>query len=123
MKLTLESILVFGLPKENAALLEAAMIPLKVRVRWIPPENFSASIGELVSGTAQNGTSSLSLPEPVLILNGLSSRKMDQVLQQLRDPSLPQIGLKAAVTPTNSKMDIFTLYEELCKERAAFQGK
>lgn len=59
------------------------------------------------------------LPEPVLVLCGLPSTKISELLEKMREAGASPIACKASLTDTNRHWSFYQLYEELCREREA----
>lgn len=55
------------------------------------------------------------LPEPVMVLCGLTEPQLDRLLPALRKERI--FCLKALLTPTNAGWTLRQLYDELCLER------
>lgn len=66
----------------------------------------------------------IELPEPMMIMHGMSSEGVDTVLKLLRENKI-RIDLKAVTTPTNLSWTALQMFAELQREREAFrkQGK
>lgn len=66
----------------------------------------------------------IELPEPMLVMHGMSSEGVDAVLKLLRENKI-RIDLKAVTTPTNLSWTALQMFAELQREREAFrkQGK
>ena len=66
----------------------------------------------------------IELPEPMMIMHGMSSEGVDTVLKLLRENQIC-IDLKAVTTPTNLSWTALQMFAELQREREAFrkQGK
>lgn len=66
----------------------------------------------------------IELPEPMLVMHGMSSEGVDAVLKLLRENKI-RIDLKAVTTPTNLSWTALQMFAELQREREDFrkQGK
>ena len=66
----------------------------------------------------------IELPEPMLVMHGMSSEGVDAVLKLLRENKI-RIDLKAVTTPSNLSWTALQMFAELQREREAFrkQGK
>lgn len=62
------------------------------------------------------------LPEPLLLLCGLTSGGLDRLLPALRKAGVPPRCLKAILTPHNAGWTLRALYGELTKEREELTG-
>ena len=62
----------------------------------------------------------IELPEPMLVMHGMSSEGVDAVLKLLRENKI-RIDLKAVTTPTNLSWTALQMFAELHRERQAFR--
>ena len=126
-----ESILLFC--AEEPALrqkIQAALLPLKVRLRRFPAEDHGTKLGLLAGMSEEELTAAgmLDTPrpsspageitEPMLVFVSLAGERFDRVLASLRagGVSLPN---KAVLTPTNCQWTPAELFAELQQERAS----
>lgn len=56
------------------------------------------------------------IEEEMLVMRNFTSRRIDELLMNLRKAGVPKIALKAVVTESNSKWTFYQLYEEIKKE-------
>ena len=86
------------------------------------PEAVGLTVGELVSGGTVGEAYAVPPGEPVILMNGLDKKGLDQFLAALRSQCAadgqPPVALKAVVTPTNRSWKFAALAEELAKEHA-----
>lgn len=54
--------------------------------------------------------------EEMIVLHNFTDRQINDMLRLFREKDMPKIGLKAAVTETNSKWNSLELYEEIKRE-------
>ena len=96
-----------------------------LRLRVVEPAQLSQSVGALAHGTAAAPAPAAipPVPEPVLVFCGLPGAQLDRVLAALRRMEVPRGVIKAVLTPTNAGWSFAALYNELCRERAAVEGK
>ncbi len=59
--------------------------------------------------------------EEMLVMKNFSEEQLDNFLKFIRSSGLAPIELKAVLTPVNCQWNSLQLYQELTKERAAFQ--
>ncbi len=100
--------------------LQQALLPLKLRIKKVPREDYEKPVGYL-AGQKELPCPSKSyegdeLDAPMLVMVGLDRFKMDAVLSCLRSPKMPKIDYKAVLTPTNQTWSVLQLFEELKKE-------
>ena len=85
------------------------------------PERFGATLEALLRGDGTAAPVDAPFGEELLVLAQLSEGQLDALLAQLRQQRC-SIALKAVLTPTNAGWTVQALYEELCRERAAFDA-
>ena len=61
------------------------------------------------------------LPE-IMIFSGLSDNELDEVLKEYKKDEIDPISLKAVVTPYNMYWSLYTLVEELKREKREIAG-
>lgn len=59
--------------------------------------------------------------EEMLVMKDFSEKQLDDFLQFIRSSGFAPIELKAVLTPVSCRWNSLQLYQELTKERAAFQ--
>ena len=96
-----------------------------MRLRMVSPAQLTQSVGALARAAAAEdvSTSVPVVPEPVLVFCGLHGPQLDHMLAALRRMEVPRSVMKAVLTPTNAAWSFAALYAELCRERAAVEGK
>ena len=96
-----------------------------LRLRVVDKAQLGCGVGALAHGTAAGGASAPvpAVPEPVLVFCGLHGPQLDHMLSALRRMEVPRGVMKAVLTPTNAAWSFAALYAELCRERAAVEGK
>ena len=57
-----------------------------------------------------------SMTEELLVLNGFSEERLEELLERLKNAGVPKIGLKAIVTETNAHWTVYELYRQLQTE-------
>lgn len=130
----------------NVAKLKGVLVRLGVRIKNISPEQTGQQIGYLAglpgfeetkqtesvdpeatdcAGQAAGAqavgpqTGAPSIPCEVLVMHNFTSRRIDELLLNLRKAGVPRIALKAVVTEHNSRWTFYHLYEEIKKEHEA----
>ncbi|HIT90497.1 MAG TPA: DUF3783 domain-containing protein, partial [Candidatus Merdenecus merdavium] len=58
----------------------------------------------------------------MMVMKGLSSAKIDQIILQFRKNGIGKINLKAVITPSNQSWNSLELYEEIKKEHQEMTG-
>ena len=87
-----------------------------LRLRRVENDRLDLSLLSLLSGEgAEPQNPAPPLPEPVMVLCGLTEPQLDRLLPALRKERI--FCLKALLTPTNAGWTFRQLYDELCRER------
>lgn len=122
-----ETILLYGF-KDGERLLKVkkALLLLGMRMKTVAPSEYSQPVGYL-AGIKEIPPSSIPYEGPefekeMLVMGGLTSARIDAVIQILRKTGVGRIDYKAVVTPTNQVWDALRLYEEIAREHEAMQG-
>lgn len=104
---------------DKAALVSAAAESLGIQHIEIPLDKAGESLGYLAgySGFSEKG-GSLTAEGECLIFSGISSARLNTVLQRIRAVDIP---LKAIITSHNQNKSVQWLITELEKERAAIE--
>ena len=117
-----EVILAFGC-EPLLPLLLPAFAPLGVTLKSVPTEDCAQTLGALAgefgcprSPEVNEGT----FPEPMLVLCGFQSMRIDAVLMALQRAGLA-LPYKAVLTKTNKKWKPMQLLAELRRERAEME--
>ena len=123
-----EQILLFECDDETLKRqLRQALLPLRLRIKFIGREQYGRTIGELTAQdtsdsseiTAETMEAMQPLSAPMMIFAGLSSSRLDEVLRALRQRRLV-IPHKAVVTAHNAAWTPAELFAELEQERQKF---
>lgn len=122
-----EIVLLFHFDKERTEKIRRALMPLKIRVRTVAPEEYGHKVGYL-AGNKEISAENAILPgeviqQEMLVMGWVTSGQVDQILTALRRQGIGRINYKAVVTQQNQYWDCVTLYEELKREHEAFAGK
>jgi len=108
------------------ARLKAVLVRMGIRIKNISPDQTDQTIGCLAGLDGFREQSSGECPvveEEVLIMKNFSSRRIDELLMNLKRSGVSKIALKAVITDTNSKWSFYELYQELKKEHETMSGK
>ena len=120
------TVLLVNLAPEKERQVKALCLLLKLRARTAAPQDFGQPIGALLglAPRVDPPAAGEAFGEEILLMAGLSSWQMDQLLQGFRRKKIPPVELKAVLTPTNGAWDLFRLRGELALERqAVLQGE
>lgn len=107
--------------------LKGVLVRMGIRIKNITPEQVMQSVGYLagVEGyEAGEPDTEAVLPvidDEVLVMHRFTSRRIDELLLNLRKAGVPKIELKAVVTQSNCPWTFYQLYEELKEEHAKMQ--
>ena len=104
----------------NVAKLKGVLVRMGVRIKNITPEQVTQTVGYLagLEGYPESEMPEV-LPvieEEMLVMRGFTSRRMDELLMNLRKAGVPKIALKAVVTESNCGWSFYHLYEEIREE-------
>ena len=104
----------------NVAKLKGVLVRMGVRIKNITPEQVTQTVGYLagIEGYPESEIPEV-LPvieEEMLVMRGFTSRRMDELLMNLRKAGVPKIALKAVVTESNCGWSSYHLYEEIREE-------
>ena len=107
--------------------LKGVLVRMGIRIKNITPEQVTQKVGYLagVEGfEAQENDKGAVLPvigEEVLVMHRFTSRRIDELLLNLRKAGVSRIELKAIVTESNCPWTFYQLFEELKEEHAKMQ--
>ena len=124
--------------------LKGVLVRMGVRIRNVTPEQVLESVGALAGisgyergkqsmvqetapegtagqnaqpdGTEQNADTLPVIQEEMLVMHGFTSRRIDELLFNLRKAGVPKVELKAIVTESNAGWTFYHLYEEIKEE-------
>ena len=107
----------------NDVKLKGVLVRMGIRIRNISPDQIQETVGALagvpgfsLSEGEGQGLQEPVIPEPMLVMHRFTSRRVDELLLNLRKAGVPKINLKAVVTPSNCSWSFFHLYEEIRQE-------
>lgn len=102
--------------KQIRHLLDRSGIPY----REMREEDLSNPLDWWLSGSKTEGSAVPMEGEPfeeeVMVFSGISGKRLEQLLRELKSLSAGSVGLKAVVTPHNKNWPARTLFDELSKE-------
>ncbi|GLB32090.1 hypothetical protein LAD12857_40130 [Lacrimispora amygdalina] len=110
----------------RTARLKAVLVRMGIRIKNISPDQTDQTIGYLAGLDGFGEQTAGECPvveEEVLIMKNFSSRRIDELLMNLKRSGVSKIALKAVITDTNSKWSFYELYQELKKEHETMSGK
>lgn len=106
--------------RKRAMEIRRVLMPLKLRIKNIPPDDFAHPIGYLLGIEGYKPSDLASddcyFEDEMMIMAGLTSCEIDQVIRGFHKRRIPGIPLKAIVTPHNQEWHSYKLYRDLKKE-------
>lgn len=116
-----ETILLFNLAdKQTRRKVELALFPLKLRLRYIPKDQYSQPLGALAGlgdvPPCEACYEGEELPDTMLVFAGLSDARLNQVLLALRRSKSGTFPYKAILTPTNQFWTAPECFAEIARE-------
>ena len=123
-----------------------------ITLKIVPEEDYALPIGMAAFGTPEairnfkNGTApqpvntvddpiltmkkrvtkashSKTFHDPMMVLAGLTSNRLNLILTKLKEDGMPDVDLKCVLTQYNAVGDSASLHDEISKEHAALQQK
>jgi len=100
--------------------LKGVLVRMGIRIRNIGPEQVGQRVGFLagLKGFQEeaSGEELPVIPEEMMVLQGFTGRRLDELLAQLRRAKVPPIALKAVLTESNCGWTFYELYREIRAE-------
>ena len=121
-----ERILVYHVEEQKLKKLVYLMaVRLKMKCKIVEYKDYNKTIDQLLHGGGEElaDYDGEDMKEPMLVMEGISGRRMDELLRTLTTGGIGTIDLKAVVTPHNVNWDSMTLYRELESEHAKLHGQ
>lgn len=122
-KRTAQEMVLYYTPEQNGnvAKVKGVLVRMGIRIRNVSPQQISETVGALAGMpgfvlSEKEAEESLFIPEQMLVMHRFTSRRMDELLANLRKAGVPKIDLKAVVTPSNCTWSFYHLYEEIREE-------
>ena len=115
------TVLLYNLDTEKGRKIKALCLTLKLRARSVAQEDFSQPLDSVLGLAPRQETSQEEerFSDELLVMAGLSSRQMNQLLQGFRRKKIPLVELKAVLTAVNGGWNAFQLCRELRLEHQA----
>lgn len=113
---------------EKVTKLKGVLVRMGVRIKNILPEQVTQQVGYLAGlegYEAQPADGEMLLPsigEEVMVMHRFTSRRIDELLLNLKKAGVAKVELKAIVTESNCPWTFYQLYEELKEEHNKMQG-
>ena len=124
MKYRGETFLLYHLNEERYSKLQPVLIRMGIKVRIMEENQVNQKIGALFKLPGFNLEESdgdvLSPSDEVMLMNGFSSKRLNEFLTNMKKANVGIISLKAIVTAENVNWRFIDLYQELNKEHQNF---
>lgn len=106
--------------KKRAIDIRRVLMPLKIRIKQVAAADFGQPIGYLADidgfDACEDLSGDFSFDDEMMIMVGLTSFEIDQVIKGFHKKRISGIPLKAVLTDENRKWDSRKLYENLREE-------
>lgn len=118
-----KQILLYNIKDKKRALdIRRVLIPLKIRIKQVAETDFGQPIGYVadIDGfeACDDLSGDFSFDDEMMVMVGLTSFEIDQVIKGFHKRRIAGIPLKAVLTEENRKWDSRKLYENLRDEHA-----
>ena len=102
---------------ERANTFKTVLVCMGVRIKSVSGNDFAQTVGHLLgrAGFAQTQDTADAPAEPMLVMDGFTSKRLDILLREMRTHGV-SVPYKAMVTEHNLP---WTLYDELVREHEA----
>ena len=123
MKKAAEKVLCYRFDAETFEAVRAVMRKLGVECRALPEESWREKVGFLLGlqgfkPAPQDDATEFDFPEPVMVIDHIKGKRLDQLLAAMKEAEIPPIRYKAVVTPFNTLWTLRRLCETMKKEHA-----
>ncbi len=116
-----KQILLYNIKNRKRAMdIRRVLMPLKIRIKTISPEEFAHPIGYLLGLDGYEASDAPAdarfFEDEMMVMAGFTSYDIDQVIHGFHKRRIQGIPLKAVVTPHNQEWTSYKLYGDLKKE-------
>lgn len=116
-----EMILLFHLPdKAKRRKVEMALLPLKIRLKYVHLEEYNQPLGVLADNKELSRAEGIyegnELPDTFIVFSSLSGTHLDKALAALRKCGAGPFPYKAVLTPANQFWNVPQCFAEIKKE-------
>ena len=104
--------------------MKTVLVCMGARIKNIAAADFAQTVGFALgrAGFAAQSADTAEAPEqPMLVLDGFTSKRLDVLLRELRQHGV-SVPYKAIVTEHNLPWTLRALYDELVREQEAMHG-
>ena len=123
MKKAAEKVLCYRFDGETFETTRAALRKFGIECRALPEESWREKVGFLLGlrgfkPAPQDDATEFDFPEPVMVIDHIKGKRLDQLLAAMKEAEIPPIRYKAVVTPFNTLWTLRRLCETMKKEHA-----
>lgn len=119
-------VFLYNLRSPKGAVIEQLCTKLRIKCRHIDPRDYLERLGFI---TGSKGFERIGIPftgnafdDEMMLLKNFEGDTLDHFLDAYRKAGITPVILKAALTSTNIQWNTLQLYEELSRERRAFES-
>lgn len=114
-------------PSKKSDMVKGVLICLGMRIRNISADQVHQKVGYLAGlpgFEAEDPTGEQPvIEEEVMVLQGFSDQRLNELLYTLKKAEVPRVNLKAVLTENNRGWSFYELYEELKREHEAMEQR
>ena len=123
MKKAAEKVLCYHFEADALEAVRGVMRKLGVECRALPEESWREKVGFLLGlrgfkPASRDDATEFDFPEPVMVIDHIKGKRLDQVMAAMKEAGVPPIRYKAVVTPFNTLWTLRRLCETMRKEHA-----
>ena len=113
--------------KSRVMKIRQALLPLGIRIKTVDKSEYLQCLGYLAGEKDDLPVEDIyegeELSAELFVMAGITRIQMDQILAAMRKKGVGYIPYKAVLTETNSRWNVLTLFDEICKEHKAMHGE
>lgn len=117
----MEKILLFNLSEQALSAVKRTALVMKIKLQQVNAEQYGCTLESIINGECENGYNGELPGESMIVLCGISGRRLEEVLMSLKK-NKAAIDYKAVLTVHNFKWTPLQMLEEMEKERQAFEN-
>ena len=115
---------------DKTQLLKGVLVRMGIRIKNISPMQVNETVGCLAglpgfeAGEVPGEQGELPvIPEEMMVLQGFSRQRLDELLREIRRAKIPPVALKAVLTESNCRWSFYELYREIRAEHEKMQKR
>ncbi len=119
-------VLLYGLAPEQEKQLKRLLLPHKLSVRSVPPEEYGLPLGAAAGWTPRPNAVDIPEEKPqgaFLVMGNLLPEELNRVLAACRKAGVGREIIKAVITPHNVEWNACQLYRQVLEEHRAMHGQ